>query len=382
MILAFLIGCDSFGLDTTPGTDTDVAGLVVDSLEPRWGSPDEETLVTLSGAGLADVTAVHFGRAEVVITSIGDDTLVVTAPAAGVEGTVEVVVETATEELTVTGGFVYAESEPDFDDTGGGGGTGDDSGAGMTGGLLQFSLTQYTCPQCFSLTSTLLVTAQGVFHSPTRTGWVDWLPSEGSCVTDAGPTAPTGTFLDAGQWMYLASGSRSVALRSDSTALYEASGLEEADYVRNAAYDLSVPTGGDDLGSFDLLDALTTPQSITTLTPSDLLLTAERDLFTARISKGGAGFTWAPSGGTGSFVIEIQVLNATSGAQLGSVLCRGPDNGALTVPAGQLGTYPNGSLLMVGMYRYAIGTFERPDNGSAVDTVASFGVVGTGSLAP
>ena len=34
------------------------------------------------------------------------------------------------------------------------------------------------------------------------------------------------------------------------------------------------------------------------------------------------------------------------------------------------------------MYRYTLGSFLRPDNGSTVQTVASLGVIGTGMLVP
>jgi hypothetical protein len=54
----------------------------------------------------------------------------------------------------------------------------------------------------------------------------------------------------------------------------------------------------------------------------------------------------------------------------------------MSLPSSALSAYPTGSLVEVGMYRYVIGSFERPDNSSTVETTALFGVIGTGILTP
>ncbi|MDP2315686.1 MAG: IPT/TIG domain-containing protein [Pseudomonadota bacterium] len=385
MIFALLLsGCGAFGLTNSAGQDPGGEGdlaLAIDSLDPAWGLPSEATAVTIAGPGVGSATSVKFGNSEVDFTVLDDTTVVATAPAPGFETVVDVRVVGTAGADTLEGGFAYTSDAP-ADDTGDTEDTEDSPGAGKTGGLVQLSLVQVACPECVGLTSSLDVSAQAAFHEPTRDGWLEWLPAEGNCVTDAASTAPAETFLDAGEWVYLTSGSRSIGLRGATDGIYAADGLDELDFVRNAAYDLSAPAGGADLPSFDVLDALTTPQAISSLTPEAILYTTPRDAFTARISRSGAAFTWGPAGGSGTFLVVLSIYNAAGTAFLGEVTCRGADNGAMTVPSSVVGSYPTGSLVVVGMHRYTIGSFLRPDDGSTVDTVASFGVLGTGSLSP
>ncbi|MFN7142669.1 MAG: IPT/TIG domain-containing protein [Myxococcota bacterium] len=388
MILLALLGCGNFGLTDrlgrTPG-DEEVAGaLQIEGVDPSWGPPDAETEVTITGTGMDGATAVFFGRSEVPLTRIDANTIVATAPAYGMEGSVDVRVVGEDAEDELEGGFTYAEEAPeetDADTDADSDSDADVDNSDKTGGLVQLSLLQIACPDCVGLTSSLDVSAQAGFHDPVSRGWLDWLPAEGGCVTDPSVTPPTESFLDAGEWMYLTSGSRSLGLRN-ADGVYSATGLDEADFVRNAAYDLSAPAGGADVDSFSVIDALTTPQAISSLTPMEILYTTPRDAFTARISRSGASFTWSPSGGGGTFLVVLSVYNSQGTASLGEVTCRGADNGRMTVPSSAIGAFPTGSLVLVGMYRYTIGSFERPDDRSRVDTVASFGVLGTGSLTP
>lgn len=386
-MFALLLACGTFGLEPAGGSPDDVVvELQIDALDPSWGSPEGGTDVTITGLGVGTATSVSFGNATVDFTRLDDTTLSVTTPNVGFETAVDVRVVGSAGADTLSEGFTYTEDEPadadadsDSDSDADADGDTDTSGAGKTGGLIQFSLLQIACPECVGSTTSIDVSAEAAFHEPTRDGWLDWLPSEGSCVTNARIAAPADDYLDAGEWLYLASGSRSIGLRG-AAGLYTADGLDEGDFVRNAAYDLSAPAGGSGLDSFDVLDALTTPQSISALTPTELLYTTPRDAFAARISRGGTSFTWSPSGGSGTFLIVVSVYNSSGTAFLGEVTCRGADNGSMTVPSSSLGAYPSGSLVLVGMHRYTIGSFLRPDDASSVDTVASFGVLGTGSI--
>jgi hypothetical protein len=386
----FLLGC-GFGLTdpsgNTPAGDDSGAVLTIDHVDPGWGLTDSDTELTITGSGFEQVSTVNVGYADVSFTVVDDGTLVTTAPALFYEETVEITLAGGGQ--TASAGFQYTNEDPDTDtdtdvdaDTDADADTDTDlPGAGKTGGLLQLSLVQIACPDCIGATSDLEVSAQAGFHDPERGGWLDWLPSEGACVTDPSITSPASSFLDAGEWLYLTSGSRSVALRSATDNIFAADGLDEADFVRNAAYDLQIPSGGADIDAFSVTDAITTPQAISELTPLEILYTTTRDAFSARISRSGTTFTWGPSGGSGTFLVVLTVYNSAGTALLGEVTCRGADNGRMNVPSSAL-NFPNGSLVLVGMYRYTIGSFERPDDGSSVDTVASFGVLGTGSISP
>ena len=218
MILLALFACGSVGLDQQkPGAGTTAAGVTLTDVSPGWGPPDAETAVTLTGTGFEGTVTAWFGNAEVSVSRVDANTLVATAPAAGVEATVDVVVRSDLGEATLPGGFTYSvepieETDADTDadsDSDADADADTDTAAGQVGGLVQFTLLQVACPSCLGYTDSLLVEATAGFHRPTSASWVDWLPREGSCVVNPSPAAAASTFLDGGEWLYLTSGSTS-----------------------------------------------------------------------------------------------------------------------------------------------------------------------------
>jgi hypothetical protein len=264
-------------------------------------------------------------------------------------------------------------------DTSGETGGGGSSNAGKTGGLAEYQLIQIACPDCLGYTSDLQVVAMAGFHAPTKKSWVSWIPSEGSCATDPNPTPASDAWEDAGEWLSYRSGATSVQLRQ-ADGLYSADGLDEGDFIRNAAWEVDTE-GGNDVGDFAIDNAFYTPESISELEPMEMLYTRTQDAFAARIPVSRADFTWGPSGGSDQFAVVLDVYNQKNGQFLGEVFCLDADAGSLRVPAGYLSGYPSGSLLVIGMYRYVVGSFVRPDDESTVETVVNFGVIGTGVLA-
>jgi hypothetical protein len=71
-----------------------------------------------------------------------------------------------------------------------------------------------------------------------------------------------------------------------------------------------------------------------------------------------------------------------AGDYLHEIVCLDGDTGSMTIPSGAFSGDPQNSLLVIGMYRYSLGEFLRPDNASSVQTVTTFGVIGTGILKP
>ena len=249
---------------------------------------------------------------------------------------------------------------------------------GKVGGLAQFQLVQIACPECLGYTSNLQVAAQAAFHEAGARSWVGWLPAEGSCIENPAPAPAASDFLDAGEWLSYRSGAVSVQLRQ-ADGLYSASGLDESDFIRNAAWVVDTE-GGTEVPDFDVSSAFYTPEAISDLEPYEMLYTTSRTAFAARVSRARADFTWAPFGGTDSFAVVVDVYHPSSGAFLGEVFCLDADKGSLRVPSGFLSGYPNNALLVIGMYRYVVGGFQRPDDGSTVETLVNFGVIGTGVL--
>jgi len=383
---ALLSGCGSLGLEPTHHlSDSEVGPVTIDSVQPSFGPVEGGNAVTLTGTGLEGSITVAFGSATVSASKLSETSVAVTAPDAGVEATVDLTVTTDLGSVTLPGAYRFGDEPPDTGhdsatDTGGETGDGGGSESGVAG-LVEFSLLQIACPDCFGLTSDLEVTADAAFHRPVAGSWVSWIPATGSCASSATATPPTSTFLDAGGYVHLQSGSHSIGLvktSGDSGPSYVAAGLANDDYARTAFYGLDID-GGPGLSAEILDDAMLTPQGFSSITPAEALYTDSRSAFAAQVSRAGQEFTWAPFGGTGTFLILIDAYDGVTGNPLGEGLCAGSDNGSMTVPSSVLGAWPRGSLLAIYFLRYQI---EHPQfaSGATLESVARVGVLGTGVI--
>ena len=379
-----LISCAGIGLDELEPEDDVVNGVQITSIDPYYGPTSGDTTVTITGVGFDGEIGVLFGNADLDYTRITEDSIVITTPFLGFESTVDVTVSDGLSEDTWIGGYTFTDgAPPDPPDTGSTVDTGDTdtntSGAGMTGGLVEMSLLQVACPDCFGVTSPIAVNASAAFHTPVAESWVDWLPASGTCESDPVIAGPDVNMIDVGDWVYLNSGSRSLGLRRNNGRAgvnYQATSLGETDFVRTAHYDVQVPGSSDR----DVTDAMLTPQGWSTIEPSAMLLTSPISAFSAPISRQGQTFTWTPHGGSGTFMILLTVYNSAGTAILGNVLCRGEDNGSLHVPSGYLGSFPRNGLVSITLMRYQIESSTIDANGSTLEGIASIAVQGTGKM--
>ena len=379
----FLFGCGT-GLVSYPGeSETGEAGPVfVASITPDYGTPDGGTDVTITGEGFDGSVAVRFGSYDVPVIKLDSQTLLVTTPAVGAEIDVDVFVESALGEDVVVGGFTFTrggdpDPDPDPEDTG--------SVVDGIGGVVQFTLLQIACPDCFGYTTSIDVAASAGFHDPSSGSWTSWLPTVGSCTTNLAPTAPADTLLDVGEWVYLTAGSTSIGLRKSNGEMgpsYSVAGLSSDDFKRSTAFDISVPDGGAFGEGFEVVDATLTPQGFTAITPEAMLYVDPMYAFSAMISASNATIQWAPYGGDDSVVVLLDAYHPSSGTYLGSVLCRGADTGSLRIPSTYLTGFPNGSYLGISIQRYAITESVIPVNGAILESVSQIGVLGTGTLRP
>ncbi len=388
MTIAVLFGgsaCSSLtdvGLeDLDDGVDDSSAGAIVgiDSLDPNWGPTEGGTLVSVLGWGFDGEVALYLGSASLDVTRVSSEELLIATPYLGFEASVDVTVTSELGEASLNGGFTYSDSGPppetETEDTT------EDTGApptGLTGGLVEFSLLQIACPDCFGLTADLTVSATAAFHDPVSDSWTSWFPASGTCLQNPVSEPASSSFNDVGEFVYLSSGSRSFGLRrttGDSGPSYTVDGLDESDFIRTAYFDLTAPDGG-----FSVQDAVLTPQGWTNIQPEAMLYSTVQSAFSATIQRNNASFTWSPSGGDGTFMILLDVYNAGGTAYLGQVLCRGPDNGAMTIPSAYLSSFPSNSLLGIYLFRYQLDTATLPLDGSALEGVARMGVLGTGVL--
>jgi hypothetical protein len=383
LALALLAGCGPWYLERVTGPDEE--SLRVDDIDPAWGPTTGRTEVAITGAGFTGDVGVRFGNSAGDVTVVDPNNLTVLAPdAEGMAITVDVTVTSSLGEVTVPDGFAYTDdTPPDTDDTG--------AGIDGVGGVVEFSHLQVACTACFGTTSPQ-VYAFAAFHQPVQSTWTGWLPDPGACVANPSNSAPTSSFLDLGANIHLTAGSRSLTLTRttvEGDVQYDAGSLTDSDFQRNTAYDLEAADGGV-WGPFTVVDAVTTGQMITSISPEELLFvsaptwlggTCNRNCaFDAVLSRAGATFTYSPYGGTGTFVVLLGLYDGTSGQAIGSILCRDYDNGSISVPASYLSAYPRGTLAAVYLYRYLIVWTPNSAAGSYLESVVSIGVLGTATL--
>lgn len=379
VLMSALAGCGSVGLDPVQRLDDTAAGPVtIDDVNPSFGPIEGGNAVTIDGTGFEGAITVAFGRADPIsAVAIDADTISVEAPYSGVEATVDLTVTTDLGSATRASGYRFGDTPPDT----GGDDTGDTDTTTGVAGLVEFSLLQIACPSCFGLTSELQVTADAAFHAPVSGSWVSWIPPMGSCSTSVSTSSPASTYLDAGDYVHLESGSHSIGMvKTNGTGGpgYEAAGLSNDDYARTAFYTVDI-SGGADLPGELITDAMLTPQGFSDIQPMQVLYSDSQSAFTARISRAGQPFSWAPYGGTGSFLILIDAYDARSGNPIGEGLCAGPDNGSMMVPSSIVGAWPTGSLLAIYFLRYQIETPQFA-SGATLESVARVGVLGTGVI--
>jgi len=383
LVSLLLAGCGT-GL-TGLGTETDPQGdgpVFITDVSPWWGPTAGGTLVTITGVDFTGAVTVTFNGVPADAFRESTESLLVTTPSALDQGPIDIEVVAAEGTATLTDGFWYSDTGmPDV----GGHDPGDDpTPSGLFGGLVEMSLLQIACPSCFNLTEGLQVTGNAAFHDPSPTSWTAWLPPSGTCALNPAQAGPTSPRYDVGEWVYLESGATSIALRrtmGETGTLYEAQGFTETDYRRNASFDVFVPDGGV-YGAFRVTGGMETTEGFSSISPQELLYTDPSAAFAAALPQSGTLLTWAPSGGTGSFLVLVDVYDPNTGAYIAEVGCFGPDNGAMTVPTGMLAQFPAYSLAAVYMVRYRISDAIIPTNGATLQSISQFGVVGTGTLAP
>jgi hypothetical protein len=332
----------------------------------------------VSGAGFEGDVAFWFGGSEVSISLIDEESFVVTTPEVFSTAFVDVKVESDLGSYTLSDGFQFTDTEPEDtgEDTGEGGGAGE---TGLFGGLVEFDYIVVGCPSCFGFTDYLAVDGTGVFHEGVSGSWTDWIPPNGSCVVDPDRNGPISSTEDVGEHVYLESGtSVSVDLQRTNqggSIMYQSNGLGQDDYIKNASYDLVLPDSGSTVS-----DIVLTTSGLDTFSPTDIL----NDSTSAfpNFSASNARFTWAPTGVSDSYLVNIQVYNSSGAAVLGDVVCAGDDNGSLTVPSSYLSSYPNGSLLAIYFYRWNMNEKVDPVSGHTIQGASAFGGLGTGTLRP
>lgn len=388
-LLVLLAACGGLGLDPQAGPDSGVsdAALRIDDVDPAWGPTTGGTDVVITGAGFQGDVQVWFGSAELEVTVLGDDELLVSTPSTSVEVSVDVKVHSDLGEVTLADGYTYSDSGPPPDggsedggssDGGGGGG----ANAGLTRGKVEFTYEVIACPSCFGVTEQLNVGAEAIFHPPVSGSWLDWLPPIGTCTQTAQPSGPTTATMDVGDWVYLSTGTLSHGLRrgtmGDGRIVYSVTGLAQGDWTRYADWDLSAADGGK-LGPFEQDGVLSTTYGFDSVEPVTVLNDGAQ-AFRATFNRNAARLSWSPTSVAESVVAILDVYNAQGTSYLGRVACQVEDSGSVTWPSTMLSGYPSGALLAVFVYRYQTTETTLDTDASIIEGISVVGFAGTGVL--
>lgn len=380
-VACVLSGCVT-GLQPIASTDTDEPTSIVRivSVEPGQGPITGGTEVIIRGENFDWPVAVQLGSVPVEVTPIDATSVRIITPPVSVEQAVDVEVQSASGQDVRPSGFAYLGTSV-VDDTGSAPVDPDPPrGSTLITGVIEVSHLQMTCPSCLDgRPSDLDVQVNAIFHNPESTSWSAWMPPSGLCAFDVAPPVRSLTTRNVGSMITLTSGTEQINLPYGNIkgfgAGYSSGALNSEAIIRNAAYDL----GG---SSLPYTGSLLTGRGFDAITPAGLLITfPQSDLFSQAIFMSGQTFTWAPTG-PDDFVVDIYVFAPSTGDYVGSVTCRGPDNGSLTVPATYLGSFPAGSSVLVQLSRYRFSELVSPDDGSIIEGISWFGVEGTGYLQP
>ena len=252
----------------------------------------------------------------------------------------------------------------------------------MTIGV-QMDYVAIPCMECFGVAQQVFVDTVAMFHDPTQGSWQTGLPAAGTCTTTASTSAPVSSTLDVGGSVTLQTGGAAYALpRTNSNGLtaYLSNGMGQNDYVRNASWDLVVGDGGA-WGPFTVTGALQTTSGFTDVQPLDLF---EPDAWYAFAPLYTSAFqmSWAPAGVSDLVVVDIQVFDQFTGEPYsnGNIICTTTDTGSMTVPSQYFGSFYQGDLASVFIYRWDTNTATNPVDGTTVEGMTVFGAIGTATL--
>ncbi len=396
-----LAACGTFGLDSKPDTAGSDSGasadtLQIEDLSPTFGPLAGGTEVTITGSGFEGSIGASFGNAELAVTRTGPDTIVVTTPEVRAEATVDVTVWSDLGEVTLPDAFTFTDEDlGDGSGTGGGsgsgtgGGSGSGSGSGSggsTGGVttvVEMTYTAVPCMDCFGLTSQTFVDVAAIFHPAVSGSWTSSLPSPGTCAANPGSSRPTASSADVGSSVTLQTGGAALALSRtnvDGLTAYTYSSTSRSDYVASTSYDLAV-AGGGTWGPFTAEDAVQTTSGFTDIQPLDVFAADPWSAF-APVFTSSLAFSWSPTSVGDRVVVDIQVYDQLSGSPYpnGNIVCVGNDTGSLSVPASYFGSFYQGDLASIYVYRWSSSVSTHPVDGSTIEGITSFGAIGTATL--
>ena len=245
-------------------------------------------------------------------------------------------------------------------------------------GYVELGLMQASCPYCFGVPQEINITAYARFHQPTGASHTSWLPQTEGC-RDYYETTVSSPNLNIGQFVTLQNnfGDNHVLNQtSDSTGIaYENGYLMESNFRRNTSHTLLTQ----DKTAEGVLETL---RGFDYIEPYTMLYVDPSYAFQTPINRNGNNtFTWGPSGDVNSFfTIHISVYSNDGSYYYGTVICRSPDVGYMSIPGSYFSQYQPGNLASIHLMRHRIFMNQYVDFGGTIEGYSWWEVIGTGFI--
>ena len=278
------------------------------------------------------------------------------------------------ENITETDDVIVDTEDTSVIDTG----TSNQTDLSQTVGYVELGLMQASCPHCFGVPQEINITAYTRFHDPTTASHTSWLPQSDGCRDYYESSVPAPN-KDLGSIVTLKNNfgdNIQLSKGYDSTGvMYENGYLIESSFRRNTSHNLTVDNKNADavvetLRGFDYIE----PYSMLYVDPSYA--------FQTPIKKYNDNtFTWGPSGDINSFfTIHVSVYSYDGAVYYGTVICRSPDMGSMTIPGSYFTQYQTGSLASIHLMRHRILNNQYTDFNGTIEGYSWWEVIGTGYI--
>ena len=248
----------------------------------------------------------------------------------------------------------------------------------QTVGYVELGLMQASCPYCFGVPQEINITSFARFHQPTSASHTSWLPQSDGCRNyyETNVSAPN---VDVGQFVTLKNNfgdNLTLNQTYDSTGvIYENGYLIESNFRRNTPHTLNVQ------GKI-AESVLETLRGFDYIEPYTMLYVDPSYAFQTPINRNGNNsFTWGPSGDANSFfTIHISVYSNDGSSYYGTVICRSPDNGIMSIPGSYFSQYQSGNLASIHLMRHRVFTNQYQDFEGTIEGYSWWEVIGTGYI--
>ena len=340
--------------DSAADDDDDWGTVIIESVIPSQGGVEGGETVQIRGQDLdAGGLWVWFGDQPAAVLSQSSTVLEVVTPRANGPGSVDVMVENEAGRAERELGFVYEWS-----------------GEGLDGGRVFLFYVQEPS------SGGTLTEALARLYEPDDWGFLDHLPTNGSCQYNVEPPNDLYDYLDAGSTVSLRSAQHTIPMSqtTDETGgpIYEENNVPLASIEFNATYSLDIP-GGDGLPEMTIEQAVRSGSDMVVFDPD---ISAPQMAVWQR--NPGATLQWTQGGIDDSrMLIQVVSIDQNLNPTGGNITCTSNDSGGMVFGPTELAYLEDGYNALY-VSRYDISEWTNEFNGSdghGVFVVSKIGVI-------